>query len=85
MIIGNYNVGTKQWTIDNGKFTLCTTILLLFVTMVLSPLSLAIPSTWISLQLKDFIIIAINGIAGFLKMVDKMVGVNAPDYTQVTK
>ena len=85
MKIGNYNVGTQQWSVDNGNFTFTTTVILLFFTLVLSPLSLAIPSTWISLQLKDFIIITINAIAGFLKVLDKMIGIAPQDNAQLNK
>ena len=69
-------VGFNQWTANNGKFTLITTVLVLFVTLFLSPVIFALPPKIVSPDAKSFLLLTVNAFAGFLKGVDKVVGID---------
>jgi hypothetical protein len=74
-------VGFNQWTANNGKFTLITTVLVLFVTLFLSPVIFAIPAKFLSPDSKSFLMLTVNAFAGFLKGVDKVVGIDTDSLT----
>jgi hypothetical protein len=76
--------GLNQWTANNGKFTLITTVLVLFVTLFVSPVIFGIPSEYLPSDMKAFLLLIVNSLAGFLKGVDKVIGIDI-DSTDTTE
>jgi len=76
--------GFNQWTANNGKFTLITTVLVLFVTLFVSPVIFGIPTEYLSSDMKAFLLLCVNSFAGFLKGVDKVIGIDTDSITDNT-
>lgn len=78
-------IGLNKWSADNGKFTLYTTVLILFCSLFLTPVLYAIPSEYLSSDLKEFLMVVVNAAAGFLKGLDKIADFNTATSTPVSE